>query len=213
MYKTLPSWLSETHSLVDMAKRKQGSAMAKPSWPTSYDAGEDNDTTESDDQLHELKTKLRERDAALEEREAKCEQQAAIIETLVHHLSEIEDHLEHPNNNAADSIHRDLDYLQAENAQLLQHVQCLESELVETKTELQALKFLFNEHDDYQVLDYESCAPTNRYRAKNGKGAFGFPGRKCKSELNIAQLLVETESKNVFRRPTEVDQSGGVKYR
>jgi len=196
MNKVTPQYVSQAPSLVTIISKKHhhdaaGKGFIPRNGYVEYDAWRDMEDALVAHQVSELKEQLRQRDTAIAERDAQCQEQAAVIETLVQHLSEMEDQLHIPHQNMVDKMHHKVLSFQQENKQLIEHLEYLEDELAQTNKQMKELKSLLKRYVSERPDDFpttESSHPTY------------FPNRKGTREMNVALLLAQGK-KEVSRLP------------
>jgi len=143
-------------------------------------------------QLSELKEQLWQRDAAIADHNAKSQEQAAIIDTLIQHLSKMEDQLHIPHQKyMVDKMQHKVLSFQQENEQLIEHLEYLEDELSQTNKQVKELKSLLKRYMSERPDDF----PTSESRHPTY-----FPNRKGTREMNVALLLAQGK-KEVSRLP------------
>ncbi len=197
MNKVTPQYVSQTPSLVTIISKKHhhdaaGNGIIPRNGYVEDDAWRDMEHALVAHQVSELKEQLRQRHAAIAERDAQCQEQAAVIETLVQHLSEMEDQLHIPHQKyMVDKMHHKVLSFQQENEQLIEHLEYLEDELAQTNKQVKELTSLLKSYVSERPGDFfttESIHPTY------------FPNRKGTREMNVALLLAQGE-KEVSRLP------------
>jgi len=153
MNKVTPQYVSQAPSLVPNISKKHhpdaaGNGFIQRNGYVENDAWRDmEDALVAHQQLSELKEQLRQRHAAIAERDAQCQEQSAVIETLVQHLSEMEDQLHIPHQKyMVDKMQHKVLSFQEGNKQLIEHLEYLEDELSQMNKQVKELKSLLKRY-------------------------------------------------------------------
>jgi len=200
MNKVTPQYVSQAPSLVMiMSKKHHHDAAGNGFIPHNgyvQDAWRDMEDVLLAHQLSELKEQLWQRDAAIADHNAKSQEQAAIIDTLIQHLSKMEDQLHIPHQKyMVDKMHHKILSFQEENKQRIKYIKHLEDELTKMNRQVKELMSLLKIYELERQDDFPNTELTYPSYFASGKmhqrdECSPFVGSRWKGQAFKANFLL-----------------------